>query len=54
MSSNTDECTATLSYAVNLKQPGTLSFEYFYPDTSVYFEFFVRIVNAAGTDRLSV
>lgn len=42
--SNTDECTATLSYAVNLKKPGTMSFEYFYPDSSVYFEFFVSIL----------
>lgn len=41
VASNTDECTATLSYAVSLKKPGTVSFEYFYPDNSIYFEFFV-------------
>lgn len=41
--SNTDECTATLSYAVSLKKPGAVSFEYFYPDNSIYFEFFVSI-----------
>uniref|UniRef100_A0A671YMS3 Endosome-lysosome associated apoptosis and autophagy regulator 1 n=1 Tax=Sparus aurata TaxID=8175 RepID=A0A671YMS3_SPAAU len=41
IASNTDECTATLSYAVSLKKPGTVSFDYFYPDNSIYFEFFV-------------
>lgn len=43
MASNTDECTATLSYAVSLKKPGTVTFEYFYPDDSIYFEFFVSV-----------
>ncbi|XP_075377906.1 endosome/lysosome-associated apoptosis and autophagy regulator 1 isoform X2 [Mycteria americana] len=42
MASNTDECTATLMYAVNLKQSGTVSFEYIYPDSSIVFEFFVQ------------
>ncbi|NXJ02364.1 K1324 protein, partial [Psophia crepitans] len=41
VASNTDECTATLMYAVNLKQSGTVSFEYIYPDSSIVFEFFV-------------
>lgn len=41
ISSNTDECTATLFYAVNLKKPGIVSFEYVYPDEGIYFEFFV-------------
>lgn len=41
ISSNTDECTATLMYAVNLKQSGTVNFEYYYPDSSIIFEFFV-------------
>lgn len=41
ISSNTDECTATLFYAVNLKTPGIVSFEYVYPDEGIYFEFFV-------------
>uniref|UniRef100_A0A3P9KN75 Si:ch211-163l21.8 n=1 Tax=Oryzias latipes TaxID=8090 RepID=A0A3P9KN75_ORYLA len=40
--SNTDECTATLSYAVSLKKPGTVTFEYFHPDRNLYFEFFVQ------------
>uniref|UniRef100_A0A7N6FB56 MRH domain-containing protein n=1 Tax=Anabas testudineus TaxID=64144 RepID=A0A7N6FB56_ANATE len=40
VASNMDECTATLSYAVSLKKPGTVFFEYFYPDNSIYFEFF--------------
>ncbi|KAI3356840.1 hypothetical protein L3Q82_003494 [Scortum barcoo] len=43
VASNTDECSATLSYAVSLKRPGTVSFEYFYPDNSIYFEFFVEL-----------
>lgn len=43
IASNTDECTATLSYAVSLKKPGTVTFEYFYPDNSIYFEFFVSV-----------
>ncbi|NXT44216.1 K1324 protein, partial [Pelecanoides urinatrix] len=42
VASNTDECMATLMYAVNLKQPGTVSFEYIYPDSSIVFEFFVQ------------
>uniref|UniRef100_A0A3B4A9X4 MRH domain-containing protein n=1 Tax=Periophthalmus magnuspinnatus TaxID=409849 RepID=A0A3B4A9X4_9GOBI len=42
IASNTDECTATLSYSVNLKKPGVLTFEYLYPDNNVYFEFFVQ------------
>lgn len=41
MASNTDECTATLMYAVSLKQSGTVTFEYIYPDSSIVFEFFV-------------
>ncbi|XP_020660952.3 endosome/lysosome-associated apoptosis and autophagy regulator 1 isoform X1 [Pogona vitticeps] len=42
IASNTDECTATLMYAVNLKQSGTVSFEYIYPDSSIVFEFFIQ------------
>uniref|UniRef100_A0ABI7ZL01 MRH domain-containing protein n=1 Tax=Felis catus TaxID=9685 RepID=A0ABI7ZL01_FELCA len=42
ISSNTDECTATLMYAVNLKQSGSVNFEYYYPDSSIIFEFFVQ------------
>lgn len=44
ISSNTDECTATLFYAVNLKKPGIVSFEYTYPDEGIYFEFFVSVL----------
>lgn len=43
IASNTDECTATLMYAVNLKQSGTVSFEYIYPDSTIIFEFYVCI-----------
>ncbi|XP_023612863.1 UPF0577 protein KIAA1324 homolog [Myotis lucifugus] len=42
IASNTDECTATLKYAVNLKQSGTVSFEYYYADSNIIFEFFVQ------------
>ncbi|KAL9824677.1 endosome/lysosome-associated apoptosis and autophagy regulator 1 isoform 3-T3 [Geothlypis trichas] len=42
VASNTDECTATLMYAVSLKQSGTVTFEYIYPDSSIVFEFFVQ------------
>lgn len=44
IASNTDECSAILSYAVNLKKHGTVSFDYFYPDNSIYFEFFVSVI----------
>nr|KAF6413426.1 hypothetical protein HJG59_007265 [Molossus molossus] len=42
IASNTDECTATLMYAVNLKKSGTVNFEYYYADSSIIFEFFVQ------------
>ncbi|XP_040278144.1 endosome/lysosome-associated apoptosis and autophagy regulator 1 [Bufo bufo] len=42
VASNTDECTAMLMYSVNLKQEGTISFEYLYPDNNIAFEFFVH------------
>nr|XP_014351906.1 PREDICTED: UPF0577 protein KIAA1324 homolog [Latimeria chalumnae] len=42
IASNRDECTATLMYSVNLKQTGRVSFEYFYPDKNLFFEFFVQ------------
>lgn len=41
IASNTDECTATLMYAVSLKQSGTVNFEYYYADSNIIFEFFV-------------
>lgn len=53
IASNTDECTATLSYAVSLKKPGTVSFDYFYPDNSIYFEFFVQNDQCQSTDSQS-
>ncbi|CAM9967441.1 unnamed protein product [Lampetra planeri] len=40
--SNQDECTASLVYAVNLKKPGELVFEYQYPDAGLFFEFFMQ------------
>ncbi|KAK5863489.1 hypothetical protein PBY51_000517 [Eleginops maclovinus] len=53
VASNTDECTATLSYAVSLKKPGTMSFEYFYPDNNIYFEFFIQNDQCQSTDSES-
>ncbi|XP_019944302.2 endosome/lysosome-associated apoptosis and autophagy regulator 1 [Paralichthys olivaceus] len=50
IASNTDECTALLSYAVSLKEPGTVSFEYFYSESSIYFEFFVQNDQCQSTD----
>lgn len=44
VASNTDECTSTLSYAVSLKKPGSVSFQYFYPDSHMFFEFYVSTV----------
>uniref|UniRef100_A0A8C8M6Y1 MRH domain-containing protein n=1 Tax=Oncorhynchus tshawytscha TaxID=74940 RepID=A0A8C8M6Y1_ONCTS len=45
IASNIDECTSTLSYAVSLKKAGTVSFEYFYPDNTIFFEFYVSVLN---------
>ncbi|XP_077463450.1 endosome/lysosome-associated apoptosis and autophagy regulator 1 isoform X1 [Stigmatopora argus] len=53
IASNTDECTATLSYSVELKKPGSVSFEYFYSDSSIYFEFFVQNDQCQSTDSTS-
>ncbi|XP_017286358.1 endosome/lysosome-associated apoptosis and autophagy regulator 1 [Kryptolebias marmoratus] len=53
VASNTDECTSTLSYAVNLKKTGMVTFEYFYPDNSIYFEFFVQNDQCQSTDSES-
>ncbi|XP_060736920.1 endosome/lysosome-associated apoptosis and autophagy regulator 1 isoform X1 [Tachysurus vachellii] len=53
ISSNTDECSSTLSYTVNLKQPGSVTFEYFYPDNSIFFEFYVQNDQCQSTDSQS-
>ncbi|XP_059806370.1 endosome/lysosome-associated apoptosis and autophagy regulator 1 isoform X2 [Hypanus sabinus] len=50
IASNTDECTAILMYAVNLKQSGMVSFEYLYPDTGIFFEFFVQNDQCQATE----
>ncbi|KAM9829175.1 endosome/lysosome-associated apoptosis and autophagy regulator 1 [Syngnathus typhle] len=50
VASNTDECTATLSYSVNLKKPGRVSFDYSYSDSSIYFEFFVQNDQCQSTE----
>ncbi|XP_034551334.1 UPF0577 protein KIAA1324 homolog [Notolabrus celidotus] len=53
IASNTDECSATLSFAVNLKKPGSVYFEYFYPDNSIYFEFYIQNDQCQSTDSES-
>ncbi|XP_019716362.1 UPF0577 protein KIAA1324 [Hippocampus comes] len=53
VASNTDECTATLSYSVDLKKPGRVSFDYSYSDSSIYFEFFVQNDQCQSTDSTS-
>ncbi|XP_072537897.1 endosome/lysosome-associated apoptosis and autophagy regulator 1 [Salminus brasiliensis] len=53
IASNTDECSSTLSYAVSLKQPGSVSFQYFYPDTNIFFEFYVQNDQCQSTDSQS-
>ncbi|XP_031422893.1 endosome/lysosome-associated apoptosis and autophagy regulator 1 [Clupea harengus] len=42
IASSTDECTSTLAYAISLKKPGSVSFQYLYPDNSIFFEFYVQ------------
>ncbi|KAG9332365.1 hypothetical protein JZ751_015008, partial [Albula glossodonta] len=41
--SSLDECTSTLTYAVSLKQSGSVTFEYSYPDDSIFFEFYMQL-----------
>ncbi|XP_052460300.1 endosome/lysosome-associated apoptosis and autophagy regulator 1 isoform X1 [Carassius gibelio] len=50
IASNTDECTSTLSYAVSLKKPGSVSFQYFYPDNRMFFEFYVQNDQCQSTE----
>ncbi|XP_035238246.1 endosome/lysosome-associated apoptosis and autophagy regulator 1 [Anguilla anguilla] len=50
ITSNLDECTSTLTYAVSLKQAGSVSFEYFYPDDSIFFEFYVQNDQCQSTE----
>ncbi|XP_069483927.1 endosome/lysosome-associated apoptosis and autophagy regulator family member 2 isoform X2 [Ambystoma mexicanum] len=40
--SNRDDCTVSLVYAVHLKKPGSVSFEYQYIDSNIFFEFFIQ------------
>ncbi|KAL1020751.1 hypothetical protein UPYG_G00004170 [Umbra pygmaea] len=50
IASNIDECTATLSYSVSLKKAGNVFFEYFYPDNTIFFEFYVQNDQCQSTD----
>ncbi|CAK8671048.1 unnamed protein product [Clavelina lepadiformis] len=40
--SNDDDCTSSLSYVVELRQAGAVSFSYQYPDDDVIFHFYVQ------------
>ncbi|XP_078275547.1 endosome/lysosome-associated apoptosis and autophagy regulator family member 2-like [Rhinoraja longicauda] len=42
IASNRDDCTVSLIYSVHLKKPGSVSFDYQYVDSSIFFEFFVQ------------
>ncbi|XP_028653915.1 endosome/lysosome-associated apoptosis and autophagy regulator 1 [Erpetoichthys calabaricus] len=42
IASSVDECTSILSYSVNLKQSGKVTFDYYYPDARIFFEFYVQ------------
>ncbi|KAJ8258057.1 hypothetical protein GJAV_G00192700 [Gymnothorax javanicus] len=50
IASNVDECTSILTYAVSLKQSGSVSFDYFYPDDSIFFEFYVQNDQCQSTE----
>ncbi|XP_063309267.1 endosome/lysosome-associated apoptosis and autophagy regulator 1 isoform X1 [Pelobates fuscus] len=53
VASNTDECSATLMYSINLKQEGLVTFEYLYPDSNIGFEFFVHNDQCQPTEEES-
>ncbi|XP_062854421.1 endosome/lysosome-associated apoptosis and autophagy regulator 1 [Trichomycterus rosablanca] len=53
IASNTDECSSTLLYAVNLKQPGSVTFKYLYPDYNIFFEFYVQNDQCQSSDSHS-
>ncbi|KAI3366634.1 hypothetical protein L3Q82_009319 [Scortum barcoo] len=42
LESNRDECTVSLVYAVHLEKQGSVSFTYQYPDSNIFFEFYVQ------------
>ncbi|KAG2468161.1 K1324 protein, partial [Polypterus senegalus] len=42
IASSVDEYTSILSYSVNLKQSGKVTFDYYYPDARIFFEFYVQ------------
>lgn len=43
LESNRDECTVSLIYAVHLERQGSVSFTYQYPDSNIFFEFYVSL-----------
>uniref|UniRef100_A0A671RTS2 UPF0577 protein KIAA1324-like n=1 Tax=Sinocyclocheilus anshuiensis TaxID=1608454 RepID=A0A671RTS2_9TELE len=42
LESNRDDCTVSLVYAVHLMKQGSVSFDYQYVDSNVFFEFFIQ------------
>ncbi|KTF79835.1 hypothetical protein cypCar_00040143 [Cyprinus carpio] len=50
LESNRDDCTVSLVYAVHLMKQGSVSFDYQYLDSNVFFEFFVNL--KSGTNIL--
>ncbi|XP_057180857.1 UPF0577 protein KIAA1324-like homolog isoform X1 [Triplophysa rosa] len=42
LESNRDDCTVSLVYAVHLMKQGSVSFDYQYLDTNIFFEFFIQ------------
>ncbi|XP_061617993.1 endosome/lysosome-associated apoptosis and autophagy regulator family member 2-like isoform X2 [Phyllopteryx taeniolatus] len=42
LESNRDECTVSLVYMVHLEKRGSVSFTYQYPDSNIFFQFYVQ------------
>ncbi|XP_035282980.1 endosome/lysosome-associated apoptosis and autophagy regulator family member 2 isoform X1 [Anguilla anguilla] len=53
LESNRDECTVSLIYAVHLKKQGSVSFEYQYVDSNIFFEFFIQNDQCQEMDQTS-
>ncbi|GAA6112059.1 endosome/lysosome-associated apoptosis and autophagy regulator family member 2 isoform X1, partial [Tachysurus ichikawai] len=51
--SNRDECSVSLVYAVHLKKPGSVSFDYQYVDNNIFFEFFIQNDQCQEMDKTS-
>ncbi|MCJ8733179.1 hypothetical protein PDJAM_G00220150 [Pangasius djambal] len=51
--SNRDECSVSLVYAVHLKKPGSVSFDYQCVDNNIFFEFFIQNDQCQEMDKTS-